>query len=188
MDWGTKKVRIGVAIVVVAAIVLAIPLHKACREKQLDSKDPTFEGDSTKLTQTVILPAFASPMVAGKNNIWCSTFQLAWNEMKDSVVKGPIVVTGAQELSQLMNSATQSKADLLEDSYYAAAGSVQNGIIQKIQSDMARKFPAAPSPTFDPSDILIAFAYLEAYLKFKEPFDENEHPLTFVNSGIIIAK
>ncbi len=181
MDWGTKKVRIGIAAVVVVAILLVFPLRKVYRDKQFDSKAPTFEGDSTQLTQTVILPAFASPMVAGKNNIWCSTFQLTWNEMKNTV-KAPIVVTGAEELSQLMNAAGQSKSDLLDNSYYSAAGRVDNGIIQKIQTDMARKFPTAPTPTFDPSDILIAFAYLEADLKFKELFDENEQPLYFMDS------
>jgi hypothetical protein len=183
MDWGTKKVRIGIAIVVFAAIVLALPLRKAYPDEQLESKVPTFEGDSSKLKQTVILPAFASPMVAGKNNIWCSSFQLAWNEMKDTIVKGPIVATGAEVLSWLMNSARQSKTDLLENSYYVAAGSVAEGIIQKIQSDMARKFPDAPKPTFDPRDALIAYAYLEVYVKFKEPFDENERSLPFMDSA-----
>jgi hypothetical protein len=182
MDWGTKKVRIGIAIVVVAAIVLAIPPWKTYQQKQLDLKSPTFEGDSTQLSQTVILPAFASPMVPGKNNIWCSTIQLAWNEMK-STFKEPIVVTGAEELSQLMNSAGQSKADLQENSYYAAAGSVQNGIIQKIQTDMARRFPRASVPSFDPVDILIAYAYFEVYLKFREPFEEVGSPLMFQDSS-----
>jgi hypothetical protein len=181
MDWGTKKVRIGIAIVVFAAIGLAIPLYKSYRGKQFDSKAPTFEGDSTQLSQTVILPAFASPMVPGKNNIWCSTFQLAWNELK-STFKVPIVAKGAEDLSQLLNTAGQSKADLLENSYYAAAGSVQNGIIQKIQTDMARRFPGASVPSFNSADILIAFAYLEAYLKFREPFEEIERPLTFSDS------
>ena len=182
MDWGSKKVRIGIAIGVFAVIAFAFPLRKVYPDKQSELKIPTFEGDSTKLKQTVILPAFTSPMVSGKNNIWCTSFQLAWNEMKNTIVKGPIIVTGAEALSQLLNSARQSKTDLLENSYYATAGSVADGIIQKIQSDMARKFPHAPKPTFNPEDALIAYAYLEVYVKFKEPFDENELSLNFMDS------
>jgi hypothetical protein len=144
---------------------------------------PTFVGESTKLKRTVILPTLDTPMVAGKNNIWCNTFQLSWNEMKDRVIRAPIHVGGgAEELSRRLNEAKQTKADLNEDSYYIAAGSVKDRIVEKIQTDMASRFPSVPKPTFDPGGALIAYSYLETHLRFKVPYLQHEWPLKFQDS------
>ncbi len=178
---GSKKVEIGIAVLVVLAVVLVFPLRKVFRDRQWDSKAPTFDGDSTKLTQTVILPAFASPMVPGKNNIWCSSFQLAWNELKN-IFKGPIVAKGAEGLSQMLNTAGQSSADLEKGSYYVAADMGKNGIVKKILSDMARLFPGVPLPKFRQDPDIVVYSYLQAYLKFRQPFEVVDWPLTFIDS------
>ena len=68
---------------------------------------PTFVGESTKLKRTVILPTLDTPMVAGKNNIWCSTFQLSWNEMKDTVIARFMWAEGPKNCRG--DSTTQSK-------------------------------------------------------------------------------
>jgi hypothetical protein len=196
---GKKKLAVGL---VVVAVLLGTGIHH--REKllnrmgigpksepptiftELDSGpqiQPTFVGESTKLKRTVILPTLDTPMVAGKNNIWCSTFQLSWNEMKDTVIRAPIHVGGgAEELSRRLNDARQTKADLNEDSYYIAAGRVKEGIVEKIQTDMASRFPSVPKPTFDPDAALIAYSYLETRLRFKVPFLQHEQPLNFQDS------
>lgn len=31
---------------------------------------------------TVVTPTLDSPMVAGKNMVWCATFQMAWDELR----------------------------------------------------------------------------------------------------------
>ena len=37
--------------------------------------------DSGALRQTIITPRLEEPMEAGRNVLWCGTFQLAWNEI-----------------------------------------------------------------------------------------------------------
>lgn len=150
---------------------------------ELSNQKENFSGNSNDLKNTVIVPTLDSPIQSGKNTIWCSSFQLAWNEMKDNIVKEPILVKDAQDVCIRLNSAKQTKTDLLPESYYAAAGKVSDGIIQKIQADMSNRFPSKQIPAFDSNDGLIAYSYLEAYIKFAIPFLQNDEPLRFTTSS-----
>ncbi len=102
--------------------------------------------------------------------------------MKDNVIKEPINVLGAEELSQGLNNSKQKNSDLSKDSYYAVAGKVSEGIIEKIKVDMAGRFPSVQLPQFNPLDVLIAYSYIETYLKFTQPFIQNEKALIFTDS------
>jgi hypothetical protein len=136
------------------------------------------------LKATVIVPTLDTLTPSGKNVIWCSSFQIAWNKLKDGVVKAAVQVKGAEGVAKRLNSATQGEKDLTPESYFAAAGYVKEGICDQIRSAMAQKFPNAPAPTFDaPQDGLVAYAYLAAGVKFELPFFENREELLFKDSG-----
>jgi hypothetical protein len=169
-----------------AAIFLYFPIKKgidsAGNQHELSNKKETFSGSSTSLQKTAILPTLDTPIVIGKNNIWCSSFQLAWNELKETVIQGPIEIEGAEKLSQRLSASKQSKTDLSGDSYYSNAGKISDGIAQKIKDDMAGQFPSVQIPEFSPSDELVAYAYLETYLKFTKPFRQYETPLNFTGT------
>ncbi|HML73912.1 MAG TPA: hypothetical protein PKB02_05405 [Anaerohalosphaeraceae bacterium] len=178
-----KRRRLGVVLIVIAGIVAYFPLKKAIQanasRNELAQKKETFSGNSDDLKHTAVLPAFDSPLQPDKNNIWCSSFQLAWNEMKDTVIKEPLQVVGAEALCVQLNSGRQTKNDLLPESYYAIAGNVSDGIIQTIQTDMASRFPTVPILQFNPDDQYIAYAYLETYIQFTKAFLEVAEPLLF---------
>ena len=55
---------------------------------------------SASLQSTVIAPTLDTPVPAGKNVIWCSSFQLAWNKLKDDIVKAPVEIKGAEEIAK----------------------------------------------------------------------------------------
>jgi len=175
----SKYATIFIIILIIVALLL-IYNHR-------DNKQTTFTGDSSKLAKTVILPTLNTPFVPGKNNIWCSTFQLSWNEMKEKVIKEPIQVAGEELLCERLNSSKQKKTDLMEDSYFAAAGKKSEGIIEQIQNGMKSRFPSVEVTKFDDNgdfpEMLIAYSYLETYLKFKKPFRQNEEALLFVDSS-----
>ncbi len=178
-----KRRQFGVVLIVLVGLIAYFPLKKLIQtnagRNELAQKKETFSGNSDNLKRTAILSAFGSPLQPDKNNIWCSSFQLAWNEMKDTVIKEPLQVMGAEALCVQLNSGRQTKNDLLPESYYANAGSVSNGIIQTIQTDMASRFPAVPIPQFNPDDQYIAYAYLETYIQFTKAFLEVTEPLLF---------
>ncbi|MHC4648261.1 MAG: hypothetical protein ACYTBJ_22605 [Planctomycetota bacterium] len=171
-----------------ALIGAAIPIVSGgCREREA-AKGPdsgkTYDGNSYGLNCTVIVPTVDSAMKEGSNVIWCSSFQIAWNELKDNIVGAPVQVAGAEEIAGRLNSARQSRADVPDGSYYAASGFARDGIVQNIQKEMAGRFPTVPAPQFEAvmPDHIIAYSYLAANVKFKIPFFENREELLFKNS------
>jgi len=142
-----------------------------------------FKGDSTDLNDTVIVPTLDTPMPKGKNVIWCSSFQIAWNKLKDDVIKAPIRVENAEEVARRLNAAPQTAKDLPDGSYYAVAGFVKDGIVDLIKKEMQARFQRRPQldENYSPEEIL-AYTYLEANVKFKIPFFERREPLMFKDS------
>jgi hypothetical protein len=147
-------------------------------------KTTTFFGTSDSLKQTVIVPTLDTPCPAGNNVIWCSSFQLAWNEIRDKVVGAPLQVVGAEEVAARLNAAKRSTSDLEPGTFYAAGGRVKDGIVDKIKKDMVAKFPSHRPPdltqyTQEPNGIL-AYSYLTASVPFHHPFRQDQ--VVFGNS------
>jgi hypothetical protein len=171
---------LGLGVLAVAWALLA--WHRGATADRLT---PSFTGNSSQLPYTVIVPTLDTPMPTGKNVLWCSAMQLAWHRLRDEVVKAPVQLTDAEEVATRLNRAPQSAADLPEGSYYAAAGLVQQGIIDEIQRAMRAQFPDEPTPEFGtvaPEDIL-AFAFLKAEARFTTPFPRPRERLTFTDSS-----
>src|SRR5260370_5972165 len=145
----------------------------------------SFDGTSDALNETVVVPTLDTPIPVGKSAIWCASFQMAWNKLKDDIAKGPIKVQGAESISDRLNQAEQSEDDLDAEASYSSAGFIKSGIIQIIQADMAQKFPDVTKPVFrqDPLDVAVAYAYLKAEVPFKHPFRDNREPAAFRVQG-----
>ena len=181
-------VGIVVCFVAVAAVFLSTSsgyyLIQRIQYSQIPEIPPV---DSSSLEQTVIIPTLDSPRPKNKNVIWCSSFQLAWNRMKDDVIGEPIEVVGAEETAARLNSAKQTAEDLKSYSVYAAAGRVSQGIIDRIQQDMALKFPSHPVPDFNDLDVyshsLFAYSYLIANVPFKYPYRQVKKEFIFTDSN-----
>jgi hypothetical protein len=144
----------------------------------------SFDSTSDRLQQTVIVPTLDSPIPEGKSAIWCVSFQLAWNRLKDDVAKEPLQLTNAQPIADRLNKADHSEEDVGPDAVYAAAGLAKDGIVERIQEQMASKFPNVPRPELDvPPDGAVAYAYLAASAKYDSPYFENDEPFFFTDSA-----
>lgn len=148
------------------------------------TKAPTFSGGSDGLKQTVIVPTLDTPIPPGRNVIWSSSFQLAWNEVRDKVIGAPLEVPDAGELAARLNDAKQAASDLDAKSVYATGGWVEKGICEQIKKDMAARFPsqAPPDLTAHTSGIL-AYSHLTAHVPFKYPFRRLERGFAFTDSN-----
>lgn len=138
-----------------------------------------FDGASTNLQQTVILPTLDTPIPEGKSALWCLSFQLAWHELT-GIVKEPIQLAGTGESVERLNQAKGSADDLTPGTCYAAAGSAADRIVHRIQGDMNRQFPGVYSQDFGAGDVIVAFAYLQASLRFPLPYFDTT--LTFTDA------
>ncbi|MHC4546682.1 MAG: hypothetical protein ACYTDW_20545 [Planctomycetota bacterium] len=183
----TQKIKsFAILYILSVGIILA---NSGCSSDKDTGPDPdlemTYDGNSTGLEHTVILSTLDTPMPKGKNVIWCSSFQLAWNQLKDNVIGEPVKLVSAEEIANHLNLAKQSSADIPDESCYAAAGFVKDGILEKIQTEMAKRFPSEPRPDFRdvlPIDVIIAYSYLAANVKFKIPYFENNKEFIFKDS------
>lgn len=144
----------------------------------------TFDDTSDSLRETVIVPTLDSPLPEGKSAIWCASFQLAWNRLKDDVAGEPIRLANAQDVADRLNRARSSKIDLEPDSVFAAAGLGRDDIVRRICSEMSSRFPRVPAPELpDSPDGAVAYAYLAAAAKYEHPYFENDEPFLFRDSA-----
>ena len=174
----TAKYGVGVAILGIATLLI----FWFYRSRQEGASPPlSYDGSSEGFQQTVIVPTLDTPIPEGKSAIWCASFQMAWNKLKNDVAKGSVKVQGAELVSERLNRAEVSEDDLDETSYYSAAGFIKQGIIERIQADMAQRFPDVPKPTFhaNPLDVVVAYACLNAEVKFEHPYLDNQEPAAF---------
>jgi hypothetical protein len=130
------------------------------------------------------------PLPEHKNAIWCSTFQMAWDKLKQDIIGEPIQIPAAQELADRLNRSQFPTGSIEEESYYAVAGFVKNGIIEQVQKEMKRCFPSEPVPTFDSRyttlpDVILAYAYLNVDIGFKHPYCTCERGLGFTDSASV---
>lgn len=143
---------------------------------------PAFTGDSTLLHDTVIAPTLDTPIPPGKNVIWCSSFELAWNRLRNDVFKAPVRLAGAEAVTDRLNASQAVEADLSPESVYAAAGLTSEGIADRIRREMAERFPGHPAPQFSTDAVLAAYAYMQLAAKFTLAFLDNEDKFIFTDA------
>lgn len=145
------------------------------------------EINSAQLKNTTITAAMNSKIAAGKNLLYCSVFQLAWNSLIDNVVKEQILLSGDPLLAAELNKRLFKKRYLSNDAYLAMAGYKKDGIISEINKAAKKKFGKESSSLDEsllknPNDIL-AYAFLYKNLKFKKEFESLDNPIYFGASG-----
>ena len=150
--------------------------------------------DTTNLKKTSIAATLDCPVPEHKNVIWCSTFQIAWDRLKNDIIGEPVKVPEAEELAERLNKAEVSKTDLEEKSFYSAAGIVKDGIIEEIITEMKTRFPFQPEPDFQELDSLpqwmkqktiVTYAFLDVDIDFKHPFFVYKYGFKFEDSSSI---
>lgn len=182
-----SKARFLISLVTAAAAVASLLIcFRLGSGEPLEAQDPTPAPPSidaladTPLRETVVLPTFACPLTAGKNSVWCGTFQLAWDHLKSDVVRQPVLIEGAEELSGRLNASPFPQDQLEPGTFYATAGKAEDGIVGTIRNDLKRLFPKF-TPDLDDAQgaAIVAYAYLRAGIPFKIPYFEMRKPLPF---------
>jgi hypothetical protein len=140
-----------------------------------EKTSPAFKEETTKrlnsvaLKKTIIAPHMEQEMIKGKNIVYCSTIQLAWNELKNSVVKEDVRMTDEPPMVKVLNRGLATKEDLSEKDYVAMAGLGKDSIVEKINKELTNKFKDEATPVEGIlSDRVMIYAFLYKNLEFKE--------------------
>lgn len=137
------------------------------------------------LKKTEIIAQPVQKIEPNQNLIYCSTFQLAWNELKDNVVKADIRMQNEPPLVQYLNHSKVSKQDINDKYYVAMAGAGKDNIIERINQELKQKFSDSPAVNdhVNPNDYF-AYAYLYKNLEFVKPFERFDNPLQFAGTKV----
>jgi len=146
------------------------------------SFEPNLKIDASELKSTIVTPHLEQKIEEGKNVLWCTTFQLAWNEFCD-LVGEPVKVKPSSKMVDILNESKTTKKDLDEKDYVAMAGK-GNAFLDEIFEELERKFKGQASPELlkkhQNQDIIwITYAYLFKYLPFEYVFRRDHNKLNF---------
>ncbi len=145
-------------------------------------QSPPQSTDSDKYPATDLTPVLEFPIRDGRNVIWCASFQIAWNELRDNIIGDDIDIVDGPESVTLLNKRPATKEDLSPDACVALAGRTEDRIVARINEELRRTFePPFPELKISQSDAnaIIAYAFLRKALRFKEQFDSCKKPIRF---------
>ena len=138
-----KKVNIALfiilVIIIIAIIILVGKYNKQIAEKAQD------------IVQNTIAPALASeddnikivPTLDDKikgNTMWCGTFQLIWNDLKNNIVKQDIEFSPQLDCVDNLNKSKFTKDMISEEDYYKNYGIISEELKNQIETDLMNKF------------------------------------------------
>lgn len=145
---------------------------------------PALTAAAHELKRTVVTAHLEYGIEPGANVLWCSTFQLAWNELA-GLGGGAIKYQKKVEMVTVLNRSPVRKEDLDDASYVALAGTVGGGVYRRINKALKEKFGGRAAPVMAsasgplPPDGCVAYAYLFKHLPFESPFTRFSYPLRF---------
>lgn len=136
----------------------------------------------TQSTRTLLTPHLEQAITPGKNVLYCSTFQIAWNTLQDEIIKDSIRLTGDPPIARALNKRLSTKEDLSEESYVAMADWLTEEYLKRINQTLRKTFGnEAPKEVKEPIEpnAILAYAYLFKNLKFAKEFDRLKKPIRF---------
>jgi hypothetical protein len=134
--------------------------------------------------QTDVHPVIDVPMAAGRNLLYCATFQIVWDDLRDVLGVESIHFEEAPPLAERLNARRFPRDSLATDSYVAFAGTADNNISGQVDATRRLGLPSSHWPDTPPSHtalqaVLEAYCYLEKRLPFATKFKRHEMPLLF---------
>lgn len=169
---------ISIILILVVAIIL-IAYYSIKKENNIKSEKNTEENNSDKTSEIIMTPTLEDEI---KNNtIWCGTFQLIWNDLKNDIAKKDIVFSPQLKVAENLNKETFKAKDISDKYYYKKYGNPTIQLKQEIEKAIKEKFN-------ETSDILDSFEWdgkskedyflyvmLKKEFQFEKTFDEFEN-------------
>lgn len=187
-----RRRLIAIAAVLIVGIAVAVVSFRPTHNQI--AGPPLLKADARELKSTVVTRHLEEQIVPGRNVLWCSTFQLAWNEGCRGA-GGDIRLDVEPPMVPILNKKTARQTDLAPDSYVAMFGRFDAGIVGKIRQELEHKFQGQASPdllntierevtTNGMQGACLAYAYLFRNLTFEYRFERLKKPLAFGSTKV----
>ncbi len=138
--------------------------------------------EATEFKQTDVAVTLAEPHVPGRNRLYCSTLQLAWDLLR-RLPDNRVHTREQRPVVDALNLAPFPKGCLSEEDSLQRVVPISK--IDELRAELERRFPNAQGPKTRPSNVpgFIVFAYLRKSFPFNARFDVLEKPMTFPRGG-----
>ena len=172
---------IGIFIVIAVGYGLGLNniLKNFANENRVDENNNSNKKDKTS-NNTDINVALTMDDKIENNTVWCGTFQLIWNDLKNNFAKQDIEFTPQLEVVKNLNKGQFNTSKISDNSYYKAQGipteklkaEIEKGIKDKFNetSDILDGFDFDGNP-----DKYLLYAMLIKEFKFNKQFEELEN-------------
>jgi hypothetical protein len=143
----------------------------------------------TKTQHTIITPYLVAQIGIDNNILYCASFQMAWNKMRDKVIKGDIQLENEPLTAQRLNRMLENRNDISIGSFVAEAGELSDELVARINKQLQEKFGDQVGDTLEkPHDAngqrqLIAYAFLYKNLEFPTEFEKLKDTVAFAAGG-----
>jgi hypothetical protein len=88
----------------------------------------------------LVTPHLEVAVTGNRNIVYCSTLQIAWDDMKNNIIGEDIRLEKPLDLVRRLNEGTGARADLPEANYLALAGANSNETVREINRALEMKF------------------------------------------------
>jgi hypothetical protein len=137
--------------------------------------------EAFRYKDTIITSYLIRRITTGKNMIYSSAFQMAWDKLTNNVIRELVALEGKPIAVQMLNRRLTASEDISENNYLAMAGYAMDNIVEKTKQALQEKFNDAPGVDIElkrPHDILL-YSYLFKEIKFDPDFEVLENPMMF---------
>ena len=173
-----KKVKI-VLFILLILIIIAIVILIGIYNKEIAEAAQELMGDPVlKETEGVtIVPTMQEQL--GENTLWCGTFQLIWNDLKNEVAKQDIIFQPQLSIVEHLNKEEFNTDMLSEEYYYKKYGIATKELKEEIEKGIKEKFNENSSilDSFDwesGKNNYFLYAMLKREFEFNQEFDNLE--------------
>jgi hypothetical protein len=143
-----------------------------------------------QLNLTTMSPGLREAISPGRNLLWCGTFQLAWNELT-KLIGGPAHLEPGSPLVSELNRQEFTRESVDPANCVAIADFVRNDVYGRIERALKtiaskedyRRCQPHRDIAVRPQDI-VAYAYLQADLRYPVPFEKLDGRLTFQGTPV----
>ena len=173
-----KKIII-ICSAILIVVLIAVAGYNITKKAPQEEKKNIQEG-KLNTTDGIITTASLEDEVQN-NTIWCGTFQLIWNDLKNEIAKKDIEFNPQSKIAENLNKETFTAKDISDKYYYKKLGVPTIALKQEIEKAIKDKFN-------ETSDILDSFewdgkseedyflyAMLKKEFQFEKTFDEFEN-------------
>lgn len=136
---------------------------------------------ASDLGKTDVLPVLDTPLVPGRNLVYCSSFQIGWDALRDVLGVDSVPFADPPQLAEQLNARRFPREALSTECYVVAAGRASDGIRERFVASRRQKFPNATLPEPPPTEgaSLEVYCYLQKRLPFQVKFGKLDDPLQF---------